>query len=404
VRAAASPRAVAVTLIATATLATPAVASHTPAKPFEAAYAGQTPGGPEGILLESGQTRSVFFRAENLGSRTWEPGGVHLGTVSKNYAADGSTTVDTPSFFKADDWLAPTRPTALDEPTVGPHGIGTFTFSVHAPSGLTAAETRDEGFAPVADYPPPDGDWMTDPFWRAWLRFRVVPADDPTVRLTSVPSSVKRGEPLDVEADATDNAGVARVVFSVRGAPSVTDATAPYAARLDTSGLETGANVVSAEAFDVIERRDRDAGQVTVTTTSSQGSGSGGGTGGNDPGGTPGGAGGGTSPGGADRKRLDSTAIIRARPAGRRGLRVDSLKVTAPRGSRISVRCAPKRCRPITVRRTRRAQTLLRFRTRRALPVGTRILVRVTKPGTIGEETTFTVVRGDVSKRERALS
>jgi hypothetical protein len=64
---------------------------------------------------------------------------------------------------------------------------------------------------------------------------------------------------VSVDANATDNVGVARVVFSVRvGATTTdiaTDSTAPFSVNWNTGTVANGAATLTATAFDAAENR-----------------------------------------------------------------------------------------------------------------------------------------------------
>lgn len=79
---------------------------------------------------------------------------------------------------------------------------------------------------------------------------------------------------------------------------------------------------------------------------------------------------------------LNPFPVVRVRGfVAARGARVNLLRVTAPRGATVRVRCVGNRC-PLT-RRTRRAGRIRALE--RFLPAGLRITVRVTSPGHIGK-------------------
>jgi PKD repeat protein len=84
-----------------------------------------------------------------------------------------------------------------------------------------------------------------------------------------------------------------------------------------------------------------------------------------------------------------------------RNTRVQRLLVSAPRGSKVVVRCegrsCPRKARKATKRVKRRN---LRFRQlERMMRPGTKIVVRVTKPGFVGRQTTFRMRSGKRPKR-----
>jgi PKD repeat protein len=84
----------------------------------------------------------------------------------------------------------------------------------------------------------------------------------------------------------------------------------------------------------------------------------------------------------------------------RRGVRLRRFSVTAPKGAKITVRCAGKRCPRRSLARVAmsrdplaRSARLVRFRRleRRLLPAGIRVQVFVTKSGLIGKYTRFRI-------------
>jgi hypothetical protein len=79
-----------------------------------------------GIL--PGQTATFTISARNAGNQTWTKAGtnpVHLGTTWPQ---------DRSSPFATGSWLSPARPAALNENTVAPGDVGTFTFTVVTPN------------------------------------------------------------------------------------------------------------------------------------------------------------------------------------------------------------------------------------------------------------------------------
>jgi hypothetical protein len=81
--------------------------------------------------------------------------------------------------------------------------------------------------------------------------------------------------------------------------------------------------------------------------------------------------------------------------------KVKRLLVTAPRGSKVVVRCSGRSCPKKAKKTQKRVKCrVLRFRAlERALRPGTKIVVRVTMPGFIGRVTTFRMRRGEAPKR-----
>jgi hypothetical protein len=96
--------------------------------------------------------------------------------------------------------------------------------------------------------------------------------------------------------------------------------------------------------------------------------------------------------------RLRANALIRAVPTAS-GIRLVSLKIDATRGSRVEVSC------PRCGRQVRKARTVgfpkLGGRSFRA---GSRIVVRVTKRGTIGKYIAYRILRGNFKKSERCMN
>jgi Bacterial Ig domain len=209
------------------------------------------------LTLESGETATSYFTARNIGTGTWDPSFVHLGTTNPRERAS--------SLYDASDWFAPTRPTVLDQASVAPGQDGTFTFKVRAPE-VTAATVTDEYFAPVADAPTPAPAWMENdasgwPPNGVFLRYTIIPRQPPTARITSSPDRVGQGQPIDVAADASDNVHIARVAFGVDGHDTVSDTTRPYSATLASDGLTVGRHTIEARAYDGV-------GQQAIATTS----------------------------------------------------------------------------------------------------------------------------------------
>jgi Bacterial Ig domain len=129
---------------------------------------------------------------------------------------------------------------------VAPGRIGTFTWILKAPQ----PGSYREYYAPVAD----GVTWMA-PTNVYWLDYKVIPAQAPVLRITAAPGRVKRGDPIIVAADATDNRGVARVTFTI-GATTAT-ATSPiqgasgYAGALSSAALGAGTHNVLVRAYDL---------------------------------------------------------------------------------------------------------------------------------------------------------
>jgi len=74
-----------------------------------------------------------------------------------------------------------------------------------------------------------------------------------------------------------------------------------------------------------------------------------------------------------------------------RGARITLLTVTAPKGARITLACRGRGCPVRRWARTAATTRILRFE--RRLRAGTRLTIRVTKPGRIGKHTTILIRR-----------
>jgi Bacterial Ig domain len=205
---------------------------------YKAAFAGQS-GYP---TLESGETATSFFKATNIGTATWDPATVRLGTTNPRDRAS--------AMYNPADWIASFRATPLDEASIAPGQTGTFTFVVRAPE-VDAVTVTDEYFSPVAD---PIA-WMENP-GGAWpqngvfLRYTIIPRQPPAARITASSERVGQGQAILVAASASDNVHIARVVFGVDGRNLVSDTTAPYTAAVPSRGLSVGRHQVQARAFD----------------------------------------------------------------------------------------------------------------------------------------------------------
>jgi hypothetical protein len=193
------------------------------------------------MTLEPGDVAQQSFSFMNTGTKTWFPAGpaaVRLGTANPFDRLS--------PFFNPTDWVGANRPTVLDEPAVPPGKVGTFTWVLKAPQ----PGTYREYYAPVAE----SVTWMaaTDAYF---LDYTVIPAEAPTVRITRSPARVRRGDPILVAAEATDNRGVGRVTFTV-GATTATVATplrgtSVYGTVLSSAALGAGAQNVLVRAYDL---------------------------------------------------------------------------------------------------------------------------------------------------------
>lgn len=77
------------------------------------------------INLKPGQTATITVNARNNGNQTWTRNSVFLGTSRPN---------EHESIFRDDSWLGYNRPAALQETSVAPGELGTFTFTITAPN------------------------------------------------------------------------------------------------------------------------------------------------------------------------------------------------------------------------------------------------------------------------------
>jgi hypothetical protein len=218
---------------------------------YEAKWVGQSPY----LTLESGETATSWFNAQNVGTATWTNDVVRLGTQNPQ---------DRASVFSNSTWINASRATALDQPFVEPGNTGRFTFVVRAPD-VGGTTVFREFFAPVAEYRgwmennaenwPPDG---------VYLDYTVLPGQNPRVRITSAPARVPQGTPVTVRADAADNRGLRRLEFRLARRPVVTDRTRPFSATLSSAGLPSGVHRLAVRAVDRTGRATTAVGSVTL--------------------------------------------------------------------------------------------------------------------------------------------
>jgi hypothetical protein len=234
-----------------ATLALAAAAPAAAENGYEAKWVGQSPY----LTMESGETATSYFDAQNVGTATWTNDVVRLGT---------SNPRDRISAFANSSWIQANRPTPLDQPFVEPGNVGRFTFTVTAPP-VSSTTAFNEFFAPVAEA----RGWMENDAsnWApngVYLTYTVIPGEAPKVSISSVPGSVPQGSPVTVKANASDNGAVTRVEFRIGNRPAVVDRSAPYEATLSTAGLASGAQTVRATAQDRAGRRTAATRTVTL--------------------------------------------------------------------------------------------------------------------------------------------
>ncbi|HEX2949603.1 MAG TPA: Ig-like domain-containing protein [Armatimonadota bacterium] len=89
----------------------------------------------------------------------------------------------------------------------------------------------------------------------------------PAVSITSPSNYATVSGTVTVQATATDNVGVQKVVIAVGSGPTVTLATAPYEYALDTTKLMNGTHSISAVAYDAAGNRSIRSIYVTVRNT-----------------------------------------------------------------------------------------------------------------------------------------
>jgi hypothetical protein len=128
-----------------------------------------------------------------------------------------------------------------------------YTFSnwlgCRAGTGGTSPDCFVDAYAPVVT---------------AIATFRDVQA--PSVALAEPPSGPRRGV-VGLAATASDNAGVSRVEFRVRGATVGSDGAAPFETRFDTAGMPDGLVTVQAVAFDAAGNASAQERRLTIDNT-----------------------------------------------------------------------------------------------------------------------------------------
>jgi hypothetical protein len=193
------------------------------------------------MTLETGDTAEQFISFKNTGTKTWFP----TGEVPVLLGASNPFDRTSP-FFNQADWVAPHRPTALDQAQVPSGQIGRFTWITKAP---TKPGAYREYYAPVAELKT----WMAAPDVY-YLDYTVIAAQAPVVKITGAAARVKRGDPIAVTADATDNRGVSRVTFTVDAETKSADptpGTSAYGALLSSAGLGAGTHNIVVRAYDL---------------------------------------------------------------------------------------------------------------------------------------------------------
>jgi uncharacterized protein (TIGR03382 family) len=93
------------------------------------------------LELVSGEEAVVYLELDNTGDISWTAGATRVGTQDPQDRAS--------AFFKAENWLAPNRPTPPDM-TVAPGATGRFSWAMVAPE-VTETTTFDETFQLVQE-------------------------------------------------------------------------------------------------------------------------------------------------------------------------------------------------------------------------------------------------------------
>ena len=98
------------------------------------------------IMVWPGRTQTLSVCLRNAGTAGWQQGTINLGIVDPG----NPTNTSYASRFANDTWLSPTRPTTLNQPTIGLGQNAVLNFAVTAPPGLApgsyqlAAQLVDE--------------------------------------------------------------------------------------------------------------------------------------------------------------------------------------------------------------------------------------------------------------------
>lgn len=113
-------------------------AAHCPLPAYDATFAAvEAP-----TEMTSGEEKVVWLELKNAGSQTWDLDLTRIGTQAPRDR-------DSP-FFKAGNWLSPSRPTGADHSNYGPGAVGRFTWVMVAPE--VSEDTRfDETFQAVQE-------------------------------------------------------------------------------------------------------------------------------------------------------------------------------------------------------------------------------------------------------------
>ena len=86
--------------------------------------------------IGDGQTTTMTITYRNTGATTWQRGTVNLGTVDTNYQYRLA------GYELAHNWISGNRPAYLNEASVAPGEVGSFTFQLQNPGGLGEGNYR----------------------------------------------------------------------------------------------------------------------------------------------------------------------------------------------------------------------------------------------------------------------
>ncbi|MCL4227871.1 MAG: hypothetical protein KJZ91_25685 [Myxococcales bacterium] len=103
--------------------------------------------GEHRATLVAGEEMVVWLEYQNDGASAWTRDQVFVGTTGPRERAS--------AFHKAENWVSPSRPTAVDQASVAPGAVGRFTWAMVAPE-VTSPTTFTESFALVTA----GGEWF----------------------------------------------------------------------------------------------------------------------------------------------------------------------------------------------------------------------------------------------------
>ncbi|MEZ4404634.1 MAG: N-acetylmuramoyl-L-alanine amidase [Kofleriaceae bacterium] len=175
--------------------------------------------------VTSGDEIVAYVEYRNDGSSAWSRDQVLLGTTGPRDRVS--------EFWKADNWVDPTRPTALDQATVAPGATGRFTFAMVAPE-VDRPTTYVEHFGLVTA----GGEWFgPDELAVAWTITVVPRAGGPLCPDGSDCGSTSGG----CSAGGAGGLGLALLVLALAGGARRRAAAVVAALTLGACGLGSGA-------------------------------------------------------------------------------------------------------------------------------------------------------------------